>query len=179
MGKPTPDRTNIPRGGNGKYTARYDSAERDAQAAQMRVESKTYQQIADELGYADKGEAHHAVERALKAVVREPAEALRKLMHARLDEMRVVVREVMLGTHYAHSAGRLIFTPTGEDGASVPLVDKGPNLAAVGQYLKIEERAAKLDGVDAAVKVQTLSLEEIQVQIATLEAEAADAEDRR
>jgi hypothetical protein len=171
----TADPNNRPRGGNGKFAASIDTAERDAAAAQMRVESKSYQQIADALGFADKGAAHHAVDRALKAVVREPAEALQKLMRARLDEMRVVARDIMLEEHYAHSAGRLIFTPTGEDGKSVPMVDRAPNLAAVDRLVKIEERAAKLDGLDAAVKFENLSLEAVQAQIAKLEAEAAEA----
>src|SRR5690554_8185518 len=39
------------------------SAERDAQAARLRAQHWTYQQIADELGYPDKIAAYRAVQR--------------------------------------------------------------------------------------------------------------------
>jgi hypothetical protein len=172
----TPSRDNPPRGGNGKFTARLDTAERDAEAARMRAQSKTYQEIADALGYADKGAAYYGVDRALKAVVREPAENLRKLQRARLDEMRVVARKVMLSTHYAHSAGRLILSPTGEDGAPKPLVDDMPKLAAVDRLLRIEEREAKLEGTDAPTKFENLSAEAVLAEIARVEAEIARGE---
>lgn len=173
---PTPGPGNKrPRGGDGKFAESIDTAARDGNAARMRVEGKTYQQIADALGFADKGTAHHAVERALLAARREPAELLQRVWAARLEEMYTLVNDIAKGTHYAHSGGRLIMAPVPHGEKFEPLVDPGPNLAAFSGLLRIAERHAKLFGLDAPVKFEHLTLDAVQAQIAALEAEATDA----
>lgn len=171
----TRDPNDRPRGKNGAYVASPDTAERDAAACRLRIGGKSYDEIAKELGFANKGHAFNAVSRNLKSIRREPAEELLKLELARLDEMRVVAREIMLKTHHAHSGGKLIHIAD-ESGKTVPLVDDGPRLAAIDRLVSIANRYAKLTGLDAVVKVQLLTLEDVQAEITRLEAEADAAE---
>lgn len=167
MSTSTPDPLNRPRGGNGAFVRSLDTAERDAKAARLRAEGKTYQQIADALELSDKGHAHQCVSRALTAIVREPAEQLRALMLERLTEAYVVARDIMIATHYAHSGGKVVYDPdTGK-----PLPDPGPRLAAADRVVNVLNREAKLLGLDAAVKVNLLTLEQVQAEIERLQAE--------
>lgn len=50
----------------GRFARSIGTARRDAEAAALRRQGQTYQQIADELGYASKGRAHGAVRRAYR-----------------------------------------------------------------------------------------------------------------
>lgn len=74
-----------PRAGHGKFTRSITTAERDAAAARLKAENWTYQQIAEELGFADKSGACRAVQRALKAATVPAANALRLREFARLE----------------------------------------------------------------------------------------------
>jgi AraC-like DNA-binding protein len=74
-----------PRGGDGKFVRTIEAAQRDAEAARLRERGHTYRQIAAELGYADPGEAHHAVNRAFAAIPAEGVAELRAQMLAQLD----------------------------------------------------------------------------------------------
>lgn len=169
MANETPSRRNPPHGGDGKFIATPDTAERDAAAARLRATGMTYDQIATKLEFSSRGHAYNAVDRALKSIRREPAEELRSLMLAQLDEIQVVAREIMLGKHYLVSGGKVVYDPLSQ--TPTPLLDDGPRMAAMGRLMDVMNRRAKLLGLDAAVKVQTLTLEEIQAQIAAAEAE--------
>jgi hypothetical protein len=135
------------RDGSGRYVRSIQSAERDARAAGLKAERKTYQQIADELGYCDKGEAWRAVQRALVAVVKEPAERLIAIEAERLDELYAEALEVLERDHYAHSNGRVVMLD------DEPLLDDGPKLQAIDRLVKIRESYRKLHGLDSAQKV--------------------------
>jgi hypothetical protein len=135
------------RDGKGKYVRTTATAERDAAAAELRAQGRKYDEIAAELGFADRGEAHHAVQRALQAIVREPAERLRDLELSRLDAMYEAAMGVLERQHVTVSNGKVIHF----DGA--PLVDDAPVLAAIDRLLRIQERRAKLFGLDAPARV--------------------------
>lgn len=135
------------RGGNGRYTRDPDSAVRDGQAARLRARGLTYEQIAADLGFSDKGAAHHAVQRALTEAVKEPADELRQLELVRLDEMHRAALAVMEATHFVVDKGAVVEW----DGA--PLVDDSPVLAAVDRLLKVQDRRAKLLGLDSPQRV--------------------------
>jgi hypothetical protein len=57
-----PDRR--PRNEAGRFARTSEGVRRDAEAAALRRQGRTYEQIAAELGYASKGSAHDAVRRA-------------------------------------------------------------------------------------------------------------------
>lgn len=103
---------------------RIDSAHRDAAALDMRRAGHSYAHIAAELGYADRGHAHRQVSKALDAVRSEPAEALRDMELARLDEMHAAVWD------------------QARDG----------DLHALDRILRIMERRARLLGLDYSMR---------------------------
>jgi len=97
------------------------SRERQALALELRKSGATYQQIADQLGYRSPQSAHKSVTSALKKLVEEPSEELRKVELERLDGMFLeMYRQAKQGI-----------------------------LGAVDRCLRIMERRAKLLGLDA------------------------------
>lgn len=133
----------------GRYMRTLESAQRDARAAELKAQRKTYQQIADELGFCDRGEAWRAVQRALVAIVKEPAERLRAVEAAKLDELYVEALDVLSRDHVTVSHGKVV---KGDDGS--PLLDDGPKLQAIDRLLKVRESYRKLLGLDAATKTE-------------------------
>ena len=76
--------------------------DRHLRALELRKAGATYQQIADELGYAGPRGAHKAVASALKATLKEPAEEVRTLELARLDAALLAIwRRVTRGEEKA------------------------------------------------------------------------------
>jgi AraC-like DNA-binding protein len=105
------------------------AVERQRQALNARKAGKSYQEIAREVGYKSASGAHAAVRLALKKTLQEPADELRKLEIARLDAMLEAVW---------------------------PQVEKG-DARSVEVALKIEERRARLLGLDAPSEVDVTS----------------------
>lgn len=155
-----------PRDGKGKFIRTLEGAQRDAEACRLRVAGKTYQEIADELGYGNKGDAHKGVQRALADTMREPADELRALSVARAEERYLLARGIANKNHYAHGNGKLVY----KDGE--PLLDDGPKLQALDRMERSADAIAKLRGLYAPQKFENLSLEAVQAEIARLEAEA-------
>ncbi len=160
-GQGQPPRQGRSRGGAGKFIRSQDTARSDARACELRSAGQTYQQIADELGYSDPSAAKKAVDRALASAVAEPAGRLRTLELARLDAALQVAFRVLHEEHVAASFGKLIIDPrTGK-----PVRDNGPNLQAIDRIVKIGERRAKLLGLDAAVKVEAVTVDAVEAEI--------------
>lgn len=142
----------------------------------MLVEGHTYESIAREMGYSSKGHAHNAVQRALRLTIQEPADNLRKIQLARLEEAHQVVRTIMRSEHVAHSGGKIVYMTDPDTGEEVPVIDHGPNLAAADRVTRIAERVARLTGIDEPTKFQDLTLGVVQAKIAELKAKQ-DADD--
>ncbi|WP_327088546.1 hypothetical protein OIE66_40560 [Nonomuraea sp. NBC_01738] len=136
------------RGGDGRYDRDPDVALRDARACEMRARNMPYSEIAAELGIS-KSQAWEGVQRALADTVREPADDVRRLELLRLDELARAAREVMGATHYVVSQGKVVRLTRG----GAPLEDDGPVLAAIDRLLKIQERRARLLGLDSPQRV--------------------------
>jgi hypothetical protein len=66
---------------------RLEAAERRRKALELRKAGATYDSIAQELGFANKGAAHKTVMVALDNTIREPANEVRKLELERLDRL--------------------------------------------------------------------------------------------
>ncbi|EWS99605.1 hypothetical protein N865_01210 [Intrasporangium oryzae NRRL B-24470] len=64
------------------------AAARRARALQLASQGLTYQQVADELGYASRGTVHHIVHQALARETNEAVEEMRELEVARLDGLQ-------------------------------------------------------------------------------------------
>lgn len=159
-----------PHSGKGRFVRRPATAQRDAAAAELRADGKTYQQIADELHFSHRDLARRAVERALAATVREPAAELRQLELIRLDSLWMQAMGVLTRDHLTVSNGRVVEL-NGE-----PVKDDAPILNAIDRLLKIMERRAKLTGLDAPAKVEVMTLESIDAEIAKLSQELGGTE---
>jgi len=157
-----------PRDGKGKFASSLDTAERDAKACRLLEQGQTYEEIAKALGFAGKGAAHRAVERALIATRQAPADDVRKLHLARLQEMYRTARDIMLRNHWAVQNGKVVHL----DGT--PVTDDMPKLAAIDRMLRVLEREAKLLGLDAAKQVEIITLDAIQKEIMEIEARMAE-----
>lgn len=125
-------------------------AERERDALELRIGGKTYDQIADALGYSERGGAAKAVSRALAATIQEPADELRRLEAERLDALDRVLWPLAL------------------DG----------NLGAVARCLAIMARRAKLFGLDAPPRhaIEVLTTEALEAAMGRLERENAELE---
>lgn len=150
------------RNGRGRYVRSPETAERDAEAARLRVQGRTYQQIADRLGLSHRDLARRAVDRALTATVQEPAEELRSLELLRLDELWRTAWRVLTTEHVRVSAGRVV------EHQGKPLRDNGPALAAIDRLVRISERRCRLLGLDAPLSVTVLTLDQIDAEIRRL-----------
>jgi hypothetical protein len=151
----------------GTFVKNIETAERDAKACRMRSEGRNYDEVATALGFTDRSTARRAVERGLLAVVAEPAAHLRTLELARLDILLSKAWEVLQAEHIVVSQGRVMEHPvTGE-----PMVDHQPVLHAIDRVLRISERRCKLLGLDAPVRIETISVDQIEAEITRLAAE--------
>ncbi|MEU0157945.1 hypothetical protein ABZ154_03630 [Streptomyces sp. NPDC006261] len=140
-----------PRGGDGQFLRSLTTAQRDAHAAELRAKGWTYRRIAAELGWKQGADAYNAVQRVLKETVREAGEDVRTLELERLDRLEAAANEVLEREHVTVSNGRVVSLN------EMPLPDDGPVLAAIDRLLKIQERRAKLLGLDAPTK-QNISI---------------------
>lgn len=135
------------RDGNGRYIRTPAGAARDARVAELRAEGRTLQSIGDELGI------HHdsvrdAERRALRDIIQGPAEKLLALHMERLETLFARAVEISERRHVVVSYGQIM-----KDEEGVPLVDSGPELAALREARTTLESFRKLVGLDAPSRV--------------------------
>jgi len=73
---------------SGRHRNRALAQARKAKAVQLRTAGYTYQEIADQLGYANRGAVHNIVSAAPKDQTTEAVEDLRRLQSDRLDALQ-------------------------------------------------------------------------------------------
>lgn len=162
----------LTRDGGGQFSRSPETAERDAYACQLRMRGLSYKAVAEEMGYAGHWGARQAVQRALLAIVQEPAEDLRTMELARLDQMWQAVILVLETKHYVVSEGRLVWI--GPKDAARPLEDDGPVLQCIDRMLKIQERRSRLLGLDAPTKIKAEITAEPVPEVDALVAQARE-----
>jgi hypothetical protein len=121
----------------GNLDRRLAAHERQLKALELRLAGVTYQQIADELGYAGRQGAFKAVEAALRLTLREPADNLRRISAERLDRATLAIWRAV-------NAG---------------------DLQAIDRLLRIEARRAKLLGLDAPQRQEVAGADDGPLQI--------------
>jgi DNA-binding transcriptional MerR regulator len=124
--------------------------QRRERAIRLRNQGVQWSQIATELGYSDKAAACKDVSRALKERREQLALAVdehREQALAHLDDMAAAVWAVLKARHQTIQNGKVV-RDNGE-----PVLDDGPVLSAVDRLLRIEERRARLLGIDAPSQV--------------------------
>lgn len=144
-----------------------DQVERDARAVELRRRHLTYQQIADEMGWASKSAAYGAVRRGLADSVRETNDEVRQQELDRLDDLARRALVVMTTKHYKVNGKEVVRHPQTRE----PLIDDAPVLRAVETFLKVMERRARLLGIDAPQQVEVITMGSIESEIARLAAE--------
>ena len=122
-------------------------AERQRNALELAKAGVPYDTIAQRLGYTNRSGAWKAVQAAMQATIRPAADDVRAMQVARLDDL--------LAGLWA-------------------LARKG-NVAAVDRALKIEERRAKLLGLDAAEKLDVSGTISVTVYRGASDDDAYDA----
>lgn len=151
----------------GHYIRTPQTATTDARAAQLRAEGWTLQQIADELG-CDKTTAGRAIRRALREIVKGPAEKLLAMEAERLDTLYEEALEVLQRDHVTVSHGKVI-----KDDDGNVLLDDGPKLAAIDRLVKVRESYRKLLGLDAPSRV-SVDAQQLGDEISSLLNRATD-----
>jgi DNA-binding CsgD family transcriptional regulator len=76
---------------SGRHRNHVLAAERRSRALRLLSDGMTYQQVADQLGYANRGTVHRLVARSMAAQQVEDVARLRHLEASRLDALQVVV----------------------------------------------------------------------------------------
>lgn len=136
------------RDGGGKFAHTLDGAERDAEAARLKAQKWTFQQIADHLGYASKSSAYAAVARALAAVPAADVAELRRISVGEIDHLSALALEILDHEHpHVSQGGKIVLD---EDGNR--LLDDGPKLAAIRELRMLNERRGRILGSDAPVR---------------------------
>ena len=155
------DKREPTRDGHGNYARGIETAARDAEAARLRSQGKTYREIAEALN-TDSGSAYRAVERAMDAVIREPAEqaighALRNLAaeRSRLVDLRAELEPMLTRVHATVQHGKVVIDEA--TGDAVP--DDEFILKVADRLIKIDdqlrrndESRRKLEGLDQPAK---------------------------
>lgn len=141
------------RDARGHYVRTPETAARDARAAELRTQGLTFQQIADELGFAHKDSAREACRRALRDIVQGPAEKLLALHIERLETLYEKALEVLEADHVVVSHGKVVTMADPETGEEKPLKDNGPKLAAIREARVTMESFRKLMGLDQPTQV--------------------------
>ncbi|GAA2694464.1 hypothetical protein GCM10010400_70080 [Streptomyces aculeolatus] len=137
-----------PRDGNNRFVRTPERARRDARAAELRGQGKTFRQIADELYNGNRPEAYRGVQHAFADIAREPVESLAKSLLAQLEELTLAALEILERDHLAYSHGEVVIGPDG-----TPVLDDGPKLAAIREARQLNESIRKLTGTDAEKKI--------------------------
>ncbi len=153
----------------GTRTRAIEQIEHDARAVELRRQHLSYRQIAVRLGVSHQA-AFDAVKRGLADMYQEAANEVRQIEVERLDELATEAWKVLRTPHYTVSnSGKIVEHPeTGE-----LLLDTSPTLAAIDRLLKIQDRRAKLLGLDAPVKAEVKHVDSFDADIAALLADLA------
>jgi hypothetical protein len=125
------------------------SLERDARAVQMHAMRYSYSEIAAALGYGNRQNAHRAVKRAHTRILTKPVMTHVATSFAELDAIVVRLIGIIHQQHVVVSGGKIVR----DDQTGEPLIDRGPELAALAQWAKVSESRRRLLGLDAAVKL--------------------------
>lgn len=141
----------------------------DLRAVELRRRHLTYQQIARELGLGHPTAAYHAVRRGLAQFPSENAQEVRRQETERLDELARYAMRILTTQHIMVSQGRVMRNP--DTGA--PLTDPGPALQAIDRLLKIQDRRARLHGLDAPVRAKVEVHDGIDAEIERLVSQLA------
>jgi hypothetical protein len=150
--------TDSARDGKGRFVENEETAERDAEAFRMRARGRLLREIAAELGFYDESAVRAALQRRNNRVTGPAVAEYRREMDAQLDELHREAMKVLEAKHLRINNGEIVHA----DGE--PVIDDAPVLRAIETILKVQERRARLHGLDAPTKVQA-EVQSVRVSI--------------
>jgi hypothetical protein len=124
-----------------------ETQERRAEAVRLRRRGVSFEDIGDALGVT-KQRAHQIYRAALAEIPAQEVAEYRAEQAERLDEMLRKAYEVLERKHITVNNGKVIYLD------DEPMEDDAPTLMAIKTILQIEERRAKLLGLDAPARQQ-------------------------
>jgi len=124
---------------NGGSHDRAEGTARRVRAVALRLSGLTYDQVAEQAGYSDRGTARRAVLAALDHVEAESVAEYRALENARYDRAQAALWPLVTGPRLG----------TGQANA----VSDDIKIKAVNSWLGIATRRARLNGLDAPQQV--------------------------
>jgi hypothetical protein len=152
----TSGRANAPRDGKGRFRRDLEHVQRDAQAAALISQGWTYDAVATELGYTDRGSCWRAVQTVLIETARGTrTEDLRLQQLAELDALKQAMWQTVLSP--PPLADRIGHIVRDDDGREVP--DEQARTAAAQVIIRAGERISRLRGLDAPRKSVTAMLD--------------------
>lgn len=147
------DHDQRPRDGRGRWVRTQEGRERDLLCLEMRAAGRTWQTIADTLGYTDTGNAQRGFHQALAETKAPRVDEARAEMVLQIDHLYAKAMAVLEARHYKINDGELVRIPD-ENGELHPLVDNAPVLHAIREINGLMTRKARLLGLDAPAKIQ-------------------------
>jgi hypothetical protein len=181
----------VTRGGDGKFRRTIDSAVRDMRAAELHGQGWTYEHIAAELGFAGRGKAAEAVQRAYEMIVTPGAEQAKRTDFERLDRLIEKNWAALEREHVAVSNGKVVRRFLGverdadgierldADGKVIPVfetvLDDGPIAVHTVTILRLIERRARMYGYDEPLRsrVEVVTADMVEDAITRLESDLA------
>jgi hypothetical protein len=140
-------------GGNHMFLSVPNRTEREAwAAARWAVNNWTYRRIGEAMDVSE-ATAYRYVQAGLRVsqeIAEATAEQARAVHRSRLEYATEVAIGVMEKDHIHVSQGRVV-----KDDDGLPLLEDGPKLAAADRVRALSESLRKLDGIDAATKLDT------------------------
>lgn len=169
-----------------RFTRTPDSLARDAECLRLRSRGQTWKAISDALGYGGESNAKRGADRATKDVLSGPVEDYVQQQLLRIGLMRREALKVLEKDHVTVSHGRVILIgpppQEGEPDTRRPLLDDGPKLQAIQTLRQLDEREAKLLGLDAPTKadvtVHKVDPQDLELAELINEAKAKNAAER-
>ncbi len=147
--------------------------DRESLALRLRREGHDYGDIARQVGWSSESTAREAVQRCLRRRIEPDVEVLRNIEDEKLVQLERECWAVIRDRHLLYQWGRPVRNEHGEQ-----MLDPEPKLKAVSALVRIQERRARLFGLDAPVKriVEVITAEMIDALIADLDAQTAALE---
>ena len=145
----------------------------------------SFPMIAEEMGMTQ-GYIYKVYKKALREIIVEEVEDLRKLELAKLESLEQEVMKVLQAFHPVISGGQVVrdvvededgnpaVNPTTGDIVTVRLQDQGAKLAAIDRAIKLMERRARLLGLDAPTKMAPTNPEGDKPYVVTIQASPLD-----
>lgn len=129
-----------------------ERAEQQAEAYRLRLRGHSLRAIGGIMGFSHET-ARRLVQVEAEKLTLPLADELRKQQLERLNDARLAVLAVLERKHVHISEGRVVRDKDPETGlVGEPIEDDAPVLQAVDRLVKIEDRIAKLLGLDAPVQ---------------------------